>query len=280
MKIQLETITSAEQRSFSMMFNPRLSDLFFWHFHPEYEIVYIDNATGTRHVGEHISTYEGSDLVMIGSNIPHLNFDYGVTSDYRKVVLHLKKEFVEQHLVLIPELSALSTLFTQSRHGIAFPGADQHLFGERLFEMQRMAPLEQYLHLIELLQSLASLEHPQRLHDRPYERIYSDREQGRLRDIHAFVDKHYHEKIELDTIASVSNMTREAFCRYFKKVTTYTFVEFLNRYRISQAKRILLSGRNVSTACYQCGFESLSYFNRVFKAIAGESPRDFRKRHL
>ena len=96
MKIQLETITS-QDKSFSMMFNPRLSDLFYWHFHPEYELVYIEAASGTRHIGEHISTYEKNDLVLIGSNIPHLNFDYGIKTTYRKVVVHLKKDFIENH---------------------------------------------------------------------------------------------------------------------------------------------------------------------------------------
>ena len=117
MKVQLETITSKINQSFSMMFNPRLSDLFFWHFHPEYELVYITNANGTRHVGEHISTYEGSDLVLIGSNIPHLNFDYGVHSDYKKVVVHFKKEFIEHHFAQAPEMRTIKSLFEKSKKG-------------------------------------------------------------------------------------------------------------------------------------------------------------------
>ena len=95
MKIQLETIASHSKRTFTMMYNPRMSDLFYWHFHPEYELVYIKGANGTRHVGEHISTYAGSDLVLIGSNIPHLNFDYGVKTNYQKVVVHIKPEFIK-----------------------------------------------------------------------------------------------------------------------------------------------------------------------------------------
>jgi len=78
----------------------------------------------------------------------------------------------------------------------------------------------------------------------------------------------------------MSNMSKEAFCRYFKQVSNYTFIEFLNRYRISQSKRLLMSGKSVSDSCYQSGFESLSYFNRTFKKVANENPRDFRKRFL
>ncbi len=84
MKIQLESFSPDEKSSFRLLHNPRLNDLFYWHFHPEYELVYIEGANGTRHVGNHISPYIGSDLVLIGSNIPHLNFDYGIIQKKRK----------------------------------------------------------------------------------------------------------------------------------------------------------------------------------------------------
>lgn len=217
MKVQLETITSQVNRSFSMMFNPRLSDLFFWHFHPEYELVYIEGATGTRHIGEHISTYEGSDLVLIGSNIYHLNFDYGVRSEYQKVVVHLKKEFVEEHFSKTPELIDIKTLFKKSQNGIAFNGEIKSSIGKRLFQLEHLTPLQQYLQLIEVLQSLAKTTDIELLHEKPIHNKYSDREQKRLNQIYAFVDKNYHRKIELEEVSKLIFMTREAFCRYFKK---------------------------------------------------------------
>lgn len=280
MKVQLETITSQANRSFSTMFNPRLSDLFFWHFHPEYELVYIEGATGTRHVGEHISAYTGSDLVLIGSNIPHLNFDYGLRSEYQKVVVHLRREFVEQHFTFPPELAAIHKLFENSRRGIAFTGKIKEEVGAMLFELEHLSPFQQYLQLVEVLQLLAHSQSIQFLHKKPYRNTFSNKEQERLRVIYAFVDKNYHRKIELDEIAKVCFMTKEAFCRYFKKMTTYTFIDFLNRYRISHSKRYLMAGKSVSEACYQSGFESLSYYNRMFNRIADENPSVFRKRYL
>ena len=134
MKIQLETIASHSKRTFTMMYNPRMSDLFYWHFHPEYELVYIEGANGTRHVGEHISTYAGSDLVLIGSNIPHLNFDYGVKTNYQKVVVHIKPEFINQHIQNISELNSLLELFEKSKHGVAFNGAIKNQVGKKLFQ--------------------------------------------------------------------------------------------------------------------------------------------------
>jgi len=123
MKIQLENISPDTNSSFRLLLNPKLNDLFYWHFHPEYELVYIENADGTRHVGEHISQYEGSDLVLIGSNIPHLNFDYGVKTDCEKVVLQIHPDFKENTLQKLPELKAINALFEKSVYGIAFHGA-------------------------------------------------------------------------------------------------------------------------------------------------------------
>jgi len=279
MKIQLETITS-QDKSFSMMFNPRLSDLFYWHFHPEYELVYIEAASGTRHIGEHISTYEKNDLVLIGSNIPHLNFDYGIKTTYRKVVVHLKKDFIENHISGVPELNPITQLFEKSKYGLAFCGKVKRQIGEKLFHFEHLNDFQRYIQMLEILDMLANIPNPELLHEQPYNNKVSEREKGRLRAIYAFVDKNYHKKINLDEVAAISNMSKEAFCRYFKKVSKYTFIEFLNRYRISQSKRILISGKSVSDACYQSGFESLSYFNRTFKKITTENPRDFRERYM
>lgn len=280
MKIQLETITSHSDSSFNMLFNPRLSDLFYWHFHPEYELVYIEGASGTRHVGDHISTYQESDLVLIGSNIPHLNFDYGVKTAYRKVVAHLKKDFIERHIQRTPELSKITALFEKSKYGVAFFGETKKEVGKRLLSFDRLDEFQQYLALMEIFTLLSSSTEFELLHQSQYVKKYSEREQGRIRTIYGFVDKHYQQKIELKQMAAMSNMTKEAFCRYFKKASGNTFVDFLNRYRISQSKRLLMSGKSVSDACYNCGFESLSYYNRVFKKITDENPSAFRKRYL
>ena len=279
MKIQLEAISSKDS-SFSLMFNPRLSDLFYWHFHPEYELVYIEATQGTRHIGDHISTYEKSDLTLIGSNIPHLNFDYGIKTDYQKVVVHFKKDFFEAHIQSTPELSSLAKLFEQSKHGIAFGVKIKADVGKKLFQLEKLKPFDQYIQILEILQILADSNDQNLLHKQPYRNKYSDRDQGRLREIYAFVDKNYHQKITLDQVAAISNLSKEAFCRYFKKASQYTFVEFLNRYRISQSKRLLMLGQSVGDACLKSGFESLSYFNRIFKKISQENPSDFRNRYL
>ena len=74
MKVKLEEIKPDVDSSFKILLTPNLNDLFYWHFHPEYEIVYAEASNGVRHVGDHISRYEGSDLVFIGSQHPAPEF--------------------------------------------------------------------------------------------------------------------------------------------------------------------------------------------------------------
>lgn len=280
MKIQLEQINPDAKSSFRLLHNPRLNDLFYWHFHPEYELVYIEGANGTRHVGDHISKYVHSDLVLIGSNIPHLNFDYGIQTEYKKEVLHVSSAFKNKIFTEIPELTEVFELFEKSQQGIAFTGRTKVNIGARLKKLHVLAPFSQFLEVLHIFSILAASKEYVLLHDYPVINKYSQKQQDRLKNIYAFIDENYQRKIELKEVAALSNLSKEAFCRYFKGATGSAFTSFLNQYRISQAKRLLLKGRNISETCYDCGYESLSYFNRIFKKIANENPSDFKKRYL
>ncbi len=280
MKIQLETISRDTKSPFLLLHNPNLSALFYWHFHPEYELVYIEGASATRHVGDHISNFEHSDLVFIGSNIPHLNFDYGVKTAYKKDVLQIKPSFKTNVLNETPEFLSIIRLFERSQYGIAFFGKTKVLIGKRLLRLHTLSPFDQYLEALSILKLLADSNEYELLHDTPFVNKYNTKEQQRIRQLYAFIDEHYTRKINLDEVAALCNLSKPAFCRYFKKNTGTTFIGFLNEYRISQAKRLLLMGKNVSETCYECGFESLSYFNRTFKSITNNNPSTFKKNHL
>ena len=280
MKIQLEQINPDAKSSFRLLHNPKLNDLFYWHFHPEYELVYIEGANGTRHVGDHISQYEHSDLVLIGSNIPHLNFDYGIQTEYKKEVLHISSAFKNKIFTEIPELSEVFELFEKSQQGIAFTGRTKVNIGSRLKKLHVLEPFSQFLEVLHIFSILATTKEYVLLHDYPVINKYSQKQQDRLKNIYAFIDENYQRKIELKEVAALSNLSKEAFCRYFKGATGSPFTSFLNQYRISQAKRFLLKGKNISETCYDCGYESLSYFNRIFKKVANENPSDFKKRYL
>src|SRR3978361_1322751 len=109
MKIQRETFLPSEGRSFKL-FTPSLKNYFFWHYHPEIELVFVEASAGIRHVGQHVSSYVESDLVLIGPNIPHLNFDYGLKTEYKQIVVQLKEGFLGTAFEEAVELSAINKL--------------------------------------------------------------------------------------------------------------------------------------------------------------------------
>ena len=277
MKVQLESINPNSKSPFRLLHDPKLSHLFYWHFHPELELVYIEGADAKRHVGDHISNFTGSDLVLIGSNIPHLNFDHGVTTSYRKEVLHIKPSFKENVLNDYPELKQLDRLLDLSRYGVAFSGKTKEEVGGLMKTLHEQEPFDFFMSVMHILKRLSQSTEFQLLHKTPYVNKFKNKEQKRMRKIYALIDERYQEKLTLEEVADVCGLTKPAFCRYFKKTTGSTFVSFLNQYRISQAKRLLLMGKNVGEACFECGFESLSYFNRSFKKVTGENPSVFKK---
>ena len=274
----LEKISPDPDSSFHIMVNPKLNDFFFWHFHPEIELVFIEGADGTRHVGDHISRYTGNDLVLIGSYIPHLNFDYGIKKEYEKTVLHIQEDFLAEALIRTPEFKSVANLFDKAAHGIAFGDATKKKLRNRIKDLHERQGFRRFLEVLDILQLLSTSTDVQLLHEQPYQNSFHRKEQERLGRIYDLIHTHYTEEINIQQAASIANLSPEAFCRYFKRMTRLTFVEFLNRYRISQSKRLLRLDKSISEVCFECGFESLSYFNRTFKKFSGEAPSAFKKR--
>ncbi|WP_022825736.1 helix-turn-helix domain-containing protein [Hymenobacter norwichensis] len=279
MKIVREHILPDAESSFRLLLTPCVTDVFFWHYHPEYELAYIEGANGTRHVGDHISRYEGSDLVFIGPNIPHLNFDYGVVTEPKKVVVQLKDHFLGDAFRKTPEFAAITQLFERARLGVSFHGETKRRIGQHLGQLADMAPFERLLTLLRIFQELATSADHQLLHGEAVISAYNLQEQQRLQRVSEVVAEHYPRKIEIREVAALTNLTEAAFCRYFKRITRLTFTQFLNQYRVHQAQRLLLQDATVSEACFACGFENLSYFTKTFRRITGENPLQFKKRH-
>ncbi|WPP49440.1 helix-turn-helix domain-containing protein [Catalinimonas niigatensis] len=280
MKTELEKIIPDKNSSLSLMVNPKLSDFFFWHFHPEYELVWIKGSDGNRHVGQHFSRFKGSDLVLIGSYIPHLNFDYGITTPYEEVVVHIRQDFLKHTATNAPELEVVQQLLELAQHGIAFGEKTKDIVGPRLKKLPENSHFEQFLELLSIFHVLMLAEDKELLHSEPVKNQYTRKDQDRLRAIYAFIDNNYQQRINIEEVADLSHLSKAAFCRYFKKMTRLTFTEFVNHYRIDRAKKLLLLDRNVTESCYACGFESLSYFNRTFKKVTGKNPLSFKKEHL
>ena len=279
MKAKLESISSDADSSFRILLTPNLNEIFYWHFHPEYEIVYVETPSGFRHIGDHISEYKGSDLALIGPNIPHLNFDYGAKTVVDTIVVQMKENFLGKDFFSLPETAAITELFEKARNGVAFYGKTKKLAGEKLKRLSLLPHFDQLITLLEVFQLLAQSDEAEILKAKPIASVSVLKEQQRIQKVYHFIEMNYQKEIDVNEVARLCQLTTAAFCRYFKKSTHHTFTDFLNHFRINQSKKVLMQDKTVTEACYESGFENISYFNKTFKRFTGENPSTFRKKH-
>jgi AraC-like DNA-binding protein len=275
-QIQLEKIDFEPGKSFKL-FSPRLRNTFLWHYHPQYELVYVEADAGIRHVGTHISGYTNSDLVFIGGNLPHLNFDYRLRSEYHQIVIQLRTDFLGTAISLAPEFSTIHELFKSADYGISFYGETKQIVAEKLKHLNGLSPFEQLIQLINIFQILADAKERTILNADLASKDFILKDKIRMGAIYEYIDKYYDQKPDVNKVAAKVHLTTPAFCRYFKRQTNMTFTDFVNQYRIERAKNLLMQDQNVTETCYAVGFESLSYFNKLFNKIVGENPSAFKK---
>lgn len=99
----------------------------------------------------------------------------------------------------------------------------------------------------------------------------------KTRRILKYVEQHYAEPLSIEKMAQASGLSQSHFMKFFKQTFGTTFTAYLNDYRLAMASRLLLASEDtILTVAAECGFENLSYFNRVFKRKFGMTPREFR----
>ena len=249
-----------------------------WHFHPEYEIVYISNGRGKRHIGDHISYFENGDLIFMGPDLPHYGFTDGSTEKHTEIVVQMKEEFLGKDFFSRPEMNAISQLFERAKQGLSFYGNTKKKLGPRLINMANLDSFDRLLELLSILQIMAGSEEYHLLQAGRFALEVNAQDHERMQTVYSFVEKHFQQQIRLEAVAKQVSMTVPAFCRYFKKLTQKTFTQFVNEYRIAHACRMLTDEHlSIGGVSFESGFNNLSHFNKQFKLITGSSPRAYRK---
>jgi AraC-like DNA-binding protein len=278
-KIQKEIVLPDPGQSFKL-FSPSLKNYFFWHYHPEYELVYVEAVAGIRHVGQHIASFTDSDLVLIGPNVPHLNFDYGIETEYRQIVVQLKENFLGDAFRDTPEFAKIYELFEKAYLGLSFFGTTKKAVAEKLRHIQTLPHFYQLISLLEVFQLLATSKEVTELNQQDTSIRLFLNDKIRMGSVYKYIHANYDKSPDVNSVAASVHLSTPAFCRYFKKQTKMTFTDFVNQYRVAQAKTLLLKDMSVSEVCYEVGFDSLSYFNKLFKKLAGENPSVFKRKKI
>ncbi len=253
-----------------------------WHYHKEIELLYVVKSNGTRFVGESIQPFFEGDMVLIGSNVPHFwqneeKYFQGKEELRGEVILVQFLDTFAGEAFQLPEMIHIPKLLEKALHGIQFIGETRNLATQHLWSLVADNGENKIIQLLALLDLLAKSSEYRLLSDfayQPQENQHSER----IRKVCDYLLTHYKNPISLDEVAGIANMTEKAFCRFFKKSTQKTLLQFVSELRISHACKLLLYKEYpISDICFESGFNNLSNFNRVFKDLTGQTPREYQK---
>lgn len=256
------------------------------HFHSEYEIIYIQESTGTRFIGNNVTSYEAGDILLIGSNLPHfLKSDaiyHSGNNDGRVkgTIIHFEKEFMYYAINQYPHFIKIKNLFQESQRGIYFDRSKCIKLQHLLEKIPAEIGITQLLLFLEILKEMSETESRQTISTADFanETIYDT---ARIDKVISFLNKNYTRNVSLDEIASFAAMNNAAFCRYFKSKAGKSFKNYILDMRIGYAcKLLLLEDSSISQLSSKCGFETVSHFNKTFKKNTGYVPSKYRKMML
>jgi len=249
-----------------------------WHYHPEIELVYIAEGSGKIHIGQHLSYYSDGALLLIGSNVPHVGFVDRMTINEEEIVSLFKVDFLGIDFFNSPELHKINQMLERSVSGIRFADHMLRPIGNNLKELLEMTPFNRLFYFIKLLNEMADCKDYELLNADAHYLISNQQDNDRMDQIFKYVRRNFDSEISLEEISKRVNLTVPAFCRYFKKSSTKTFIEYVNEFRIVHATKLLSEKQlSLSEISLDCGFNSQSHFIKQFKKVTGQTPSEYRK---
>jgi AraC-like DNA-binding protein len=247
------------------------------HQHEEIQLSLILEGEGTLIVGDTVNYYGQGDIIIIGSNLPHVfKSDVNASSKSHMLSLFFTKTSFGADFFKLEELQELRLFFKRTAHGFKITSSKKAI-SSLFFELKQSSKFERFIILLKLLK-IASTSSYKSLSSFIYEKKYNDNEGKRMRDVFEYTMTHYEKDISLEAIAEVAAMTKNAFCKYFKRRTNKTYFRFLNELRIEHASKLLLVENNFSIAeiAERSGFNNISNFNRQFKAVKQVTPSGYK----
>jgi AraC-like DNA-binding protein len=280
MKPVLENISNYLQDSSFYAYSYTTTSFDFkWHFHPEYEITFIVKGNGHRLIGNSHQEFSDNDFVLIGPNIPHTWV--GKTKGkkvFEAIVIQFTSELVEK-ILGFKESKQMNALFESSNYGIAFNEDQPNEIKNILYDIINEKGIDKVLKLISLLNKLTHSK-SSTISTTLYKYQINKKIETRINKVCLYLENNFSKKITLKEIADLVYMSESNFCKFFKKSTGNTFSDYLNELRINEVCKLLIhSDETIKNIAYNCGFESLSYFNRVFAIKKSTTPSKYKTHH-
>jgi len=257
-----------------------------WHFHPEYELVYILESEGKRFVGDKISNFKPGDLVLLGSNLPHWYrndasyYENNPALKASSIVIQFTTDFLGDTFLLSPEMFEIHQILQKSQRGLEITGVLKSKVAKMVTEITQLKGMDRLIQLLKILNIISKSDDYNLLSNKGPSVGVNVNDPKRINKIYEYVMNHFTEPITINKASELIHMCPSTFCRYFKKRTRNTFTFFLNEIRIGHACKLLIEeDLSITEICYKSGFNNISYFNRQFKSRKNLTPHAFRQEY-
>lgn len=255
-----------------------------WHYHPEFELIYIEKSQGTLIVGDCIDKFTNGDMIFLGPNIPHVmkneeaHYQKNPNLNVIARVIHFKKEILGNSLINLPEFHKLKYFLSNTSRGLRIHGKTKLKLIDDLEKLHESKGSTRLILLLQILDTLSQSDEVTPIATEAFVESFKHSSNQKLYQIYEYVSKNFQQKIDLESAAKVANLSKTAFCRFIKNKTNKTFSEFLNEMRINYAKKLIVEGKlSMAQIAYECGFSSPSYFNKQFKNYTGQTPQELKR---
>lgn len=251
------------------------------HYHEDIELNFVLNAAGAKRViGDHIEEIGDYELVLIGPNLQHAWFgDNFKDNQITEITIQFHKNFLDDAMLIRNQLRYIRIMLEKSTRGILFSSQTTRQLAPRIMELGKKQGFDSVLELLSILHDLSVSRNYRLLSDMTFNNVekqsYNSR---RIEKVMTYSRLNFHKQISLSEVAKITSMTESAFSRFFKLRTGMTFIDSLIEIRLGHASRKLIeTTESISEIAYNCGFNNISNFNRIFKKKKGCTPKELRE---
>lgn len=251
------------------------------HRHKEYELNFLANCKGARRVvGDSVEETGDYDLALLGNGIEHGWEQHECTNDkIREITIQFSTDLLGESFLAKNQLSSIRKMLERSANGIVFSAESIMKVYKRLDELTKSdSGFKGMIDLLMILHELAEEGDYRVLSTSAFASTQPACDSRRVRKVQEHINKNYKEEIRLQDLADLVGMTPTAFSRFFKLRTGKSISDYVIDVRLGHATRMLVdSTTSIAEICYDCGFNNISNFNRIFKKKKGNSPKVFRE---
>lgn len=252
------------------------------HNHSVYELNFVENAKGVRRiVGDSQEVIGDYDLCLITSpDLEHVwEQNECHSDDIREITVQFDFSMSDETLFGRNPYASITRMMQEAKKGLSFPlQAIMKVYGM----LDTLSSVKDGFYAVQqfltILYELSRCENVRTLASSSYAKVAVEDDSRRILKVKNFISKNYMDELRLPELASLAGMSSSAFSRFFKLHTGRNISEYIIDLRLGYAARMLVdTDKCISEIGFDCGFNNLSNFNRIFKKKKGCSPSEFRE---